>query len=60
MDLPVDRFCNAIYAWVVPRVKDREQFDFQLTQPVPGRVRPSDVERERAEFADFMGSMGAG
>lgn len=57
MLLPLDRFCNAIYAWVVERVEDKERFDFELTQPVPGRVRDTDVEQELDAFASFMGAM---
>ena len=55
--LPLDRFCNAVYAYSVEHVEDREEFDYRLTQPVPGRVRDTDPEQELAEFAAFMAAM---
>lgn len=57
MNLPIDRFCNAIYAWAMERVEDAERFDFELTKPVPGRVRDTDVEEELDAFASFMGAV---
>jgi len=53
----MDRFCNAIYAWAMERVEDAERFDFELTKPVPGRVRDTDVEEELDAFASFMGAV---
>jgi len=57
MHLPLDRFCNAIYAWAIQRVEDKERFDFELTRPVPGKVRDTDVEQELDDFASFMGAV---
>lgn len=55
--LPIDRFCNAIYAWAVERVEDREKFDYDLYAPVPGRVKATNVAQEKADFANFMGAV---
>lgn len=61
LDLSVSRFCNAVYAWCIRRVEDRDKFDYQLWLPLPGRmVREQDVEQERAEFASFMAAMKPG
>ena len=60
LDLRLDRFCNAILYWCYQRIEDREQFHFQLEQPIPGRVRQADVERELDDFSTFMSGMGGG
>jgi len=60
MDLRLDRFCNAVLYWCYQRVEDREQFHFQLEQPIPGRVRQADVERELDDFSSFMSGFGGG
>ncbi|TFG40364.1 MAG: hypothetical protein E4H44_00215 [Candidatus Aminicenantes bacterium] len=53
------RFCNAIYAWYVERVEDREKFDFALNKPIPGRpARESDVASEMQAFAQVAAMMG--
>ena len=58
LELRLDRFCNAIYWWTVQRVEDREQFDYQLHQPVPGRVTQEDVDRELDDFSSLVGKFG--
>lgn len=35
LDLPPHRFLNYIWAWVVPRVKDQEEFIVELERPLP-------------------------
>jgi hypothetical protein len=61
LDLPIHRFCNAVYYWCIQRVEDRDKFDYQLNQPIPGRmVRESQVARERDQFASFMTAMKPG
>ena len=58
LNLRLDRFCNSIMYWVLQRVDDREVFVFQLNQPVVGRVRQADVERELDDFSSFINVMG--
>lgn len=60
LDLRLDRFCNAILYWCYQRVEDRERLMFQLEQPIPGRVRQADVERELEDFSSFMSGFGGG
>ncbi len=57
LSLPIDRFCNMIYAWAVERVKDREEFDQMLTAPLPGSKvkKPDPTSAElQDEGASFM------
>jgi len=58
--LPLDRFLNAIYVWCLSRVEPdkHDQWLFQLTQPIPGRVEPVDVEAEMDDFASFASAFG--
>jgi hypothetical protein len=61
MALPLDRFLNAVYVWIVRRMDEegRQQFDFQLTLPTPGR-EPTEavVAQEMDAFAQFAASFG--
>lgn len=62
MTLRPDRFCNFVYTWAVERVENRDEFDTNLLEPLPGTrrkaVKPSAVEVER-EGEDFMSFMSA-
>lgn len=58
LNLSPDRFCNAVYAWCVERVEDREQFDAQLTAPYAGRSAVT-ADDELAGFAAFTAALGA-
>jgi hypothetical protein len=58
--LPVRRFCNYVYAWLLERTKpeDRERLVYELNRPLPGQekeVTPDMVEHEDAAFDAFMG-----
>lgn len=62
LDLPLDRFLNAIYYWAIQRVDadDRAQFDMQLYEPLPGREpSPETVKMEMDSFATFASAFGA-
>lgn len=56
--LRLDRFINAVLYWVLGKVEDREKFWWQLEQPMPGRVRQADVNRELDDFAALVGKVG--
>ena len=58
MSLPIYRFINAIYAWSLERVEDRQKFDDAIFAPIAGRVTDADVEREREAFAAFASGFG--
>lgn len=60
MELPVDRWLNAIYVWCLRRVDPEkvDQWEHQLRLPIPGRVEPVDVEAEMDDFADFAAAFG--
>jgi hypothetical protein len=60
--LPLDRFCNAIYFWVIQRVEedDRDMFLARLYEPLPGREpSPETVKMEMDSFAEFASAFGA-
>ena len=59
LELPFDRLLNAIYAWLGERVKDHDQFEYQLTRPIPGRVVEVTEEMMDEEGRDFMAFAGA-
>lgn len=62
LDLPVDRFCNAIYWWVIQRVKDPEHFEAELNAPLgtPAYqvVSEAELEADGRAFMAFATSMG--
>lgn len=58
--LPPARLFNAIYAWAVERIEDREKFDYDLNAPIPGRrVSQATVEQERDAFAALAAAFSA-
>jgi hypothetical protein len=58
--IPLDRYLNAIYVWCLERIEPdkRDQWLFQLAQPIPGREVPVDVEAEMDDFAAFASAFG--
>lgn len=52
--LPLDRFCNWVYAWVAHRLsaKDLRAFDAVLTRPAAGEIPPEWTDEGQA--AAFM------
>lgn len=60
MALPVDRFLNALYAWCLAHIDPEkiDQWEHQLTLPIPGRARTVDVEAEMDDFAAFASAFG--
>jgi len=60
MQLPVDRFLNAIYVWCLNRVEPEkvDQWINQLNMPLPGRVEQVNVEAEMDDFAAFASAFG--
>lgn len=59
LKLPIDRFCNVIYHWAMERVKDRDQFLYQLTKRMSGK-KPTQrqVEEDANAFVAFAGAFG--
>lgn len=50
MGLPLDRWCNWVYSWVVSRLgaKERRAFDMALSRPGPGEVPPEWTDEGQA------------
>jgi hypothetical protein len=61
MALPLDRFFNAIYVWVLQRLddEDRDTFLVRLYDPLPGRESsPQAIQQEMDQFAEFASAFG--
>lgn len=62
LELPPERFYNAIFVWCLKHTKDPERFVIKLNTPRAGRIHrvtDDDVEREREQFAAFASAVGA-
>lgn len=62
--MPWHRFLNMIYAWCVKHIdpEKREEWEFMLTSPLPGRERQvteRDIEDEGAAFMALMAQQGS-
>lgn len=56
MRLPLHRFLNAVYAWILERVEKPEEFEYQLNKPIPGMmVTDSTVRDEMDAVRALMG-----
>lgn len=61
LDLPLDRFLNAVYYWAIQRVdvEDRDMWLAKLYEPLPGREpSPETVKMEMESFAEFASAFG--
>lgn len=60
MTLRVDRFLNAVYVWCIQRIEpdDLDKWQWQLNEPIPGRLTAATVEAERESFDAFAGAFG--
>jgi hypothetical protein len=55
--LPLDRFCNAIFAWAVQHADDPVQWVQQLEAPIPGEKADPDAYKD--DLKSFMAVQGA-
>jgi len=49
MLLPIDRFCSAVYVWMIKRVANPDEFDYHLTKPMLGAATAPGVVREELD-----------
>lgn len=59
--LPLDRFLNAVYYWIIQRIEpdDLPMFLTRLYEPLPGRNEsPESIKQEMDSFALFASSFG--
>lgn len=62
LELPIYRFLNFVYGWVMDRVPhdQREQFLYELHAPLPGRegeMSDAGIEVEGQQFMDAMNNL---
>lgn len=68
LDLPLDRFCSAVYSWRVEHApeKDRDEFERFLMEPPVGEVEDGEeipeevIEQDAASFLAVAGALGGG
>ena len=61
VDLRPDRFFNAVYAWAIQRVEDRDQFHALVFDPPEGaEVSEHVIQAEKSDFDAFAAAFGAG
>jgi hypothetical protein len=58
LDLPLDRFCNALHFWFLEHVEKPEEFLYELSKPPPGVPVGDDVVK--AEMDAFAALMAGG
>lgn len=54
LDLPIDRFLNAIETWMIKRVKDVDRFLYEINKPVAGMGRTATEGQLNEEANAFM------